>query len=78
MFPGVLALPAVRGVGSGTLGQRQRAAKEHDVSVAGQSTEVAEEPATHKSTSRLGQPLDKHLSMHFTSTSSSEDLSLLE
>lgn len=29
-----------------TLGQRQRAAEQHDVSVAGQSAEVAEEPAT--------------------------------
>lgn len=41
-------LPVVRAVSSDTLGQRQRAAEEHDVSVAGQSAEVAEEPAAHE------------------------------
>lgn len=41
-------LPVVRAISSDTLGQRQRAAEEHDVSVAGQSAEVAEEPAARE------------------------------
>lgn len=47
VFSGISVLPVVRPVSGDTLGQRQRAAEEHDVSVAGQSAEVAEEPETH-------------------------------
>lgn len=53
----VAALPVVQAIASNTLGQCKRAAKQHDVSVAGQSAEVAEEPAAtvrrqHQSTLR--------------------------
>lgn len=43
----VCALPVVCAVSCDALGQSQRAAKEHDVSVARESAEVAEEPETH-------------------------------
>jgi len=45
----VCVSPAARGVGGDALRQRQRAAEQHDVSVAGESAEVAEEPATRAS-----------------------------
>lgn len=43
----VCVLPVVCAVSCDALGQSQRAAKEHDVSVARESAEVAEEPETH-------------------------------
>ena len=39
-----VALPVACADRSRALGQRQRAAEQHDVSVAGESAEVAEEP----------------------------------
>lgn len=54
VFSGV---PGVGAVGLQTLGQRQRAAEQQYVSVAGQSAEVAEEPAGQRTSRvRTGPP----------------------
>lgn len=64
VLPWYVVLP-VHAISGNTLGHRQRAAEQHDVSVAGQSAEVAEEPGTKETTDMKNdefQPVSGQLS----------------